>query len=64
MIVPKLVLALALGAKSALADKDGNAYPWGSNPNENYKMFWKDSANVLDDLDEFESLFIRVHGCV
>mmetsp|Transcript_4915 Transcript_4915/g.7688 ORF Transcript_4915/g.7688 Transcript_4915/m.7688 type:complete len:346 (-) Transcript_4915:95-1132(-) len=27
-------------------------------------MYWKDSINVLNDLDEFSSLHIKVHGCI
>jgi hypothetical protein len=27
-------------------------------------MWWKDSPNVLEDLDMFAALYIKVHGCV
>jgi len=39
-------------------------YPWGENPNNRYRMYWKDSTNVLNDLDQFKALYIKVHGCV
>jgi len=49
-----------------LAEKDGDYYyPGVSNPNaEKHKMYWKDSINVLQDLDQFEALYIKYHGCV
>lgn len=58
-------LLIALFATSLChADKDSNIYPWGSNPNNAYKMYWKDSPNVLEDLTEFSALYIKVHRCV
>eukprot|EP00547_Thalassionema_nitzschioides_P005454 CAMPEP_0194203478 /NCGR_PEP_ID=MMETSP0156-20130528/3235_1 /TAXON_ID=33649 /ORGANISM="Thalassionema nitzschioides, Strain L26-B" /LENGTH=389 /DNA_ID=CAMNT_0038929231 /DNA_START=98 /DNA_END=1267 /DNA_ORIENTATION=- len=59
-----LLLGLLWLLKSTTADKDQNVYPWGDNPNNRYKMYWKDSINVLNDLDEFSSLHIKVHGCI
>lgn len=61
-----LVLLLLVAALSAFvaADKDQNVYPWGENPNNRYRMYWKDSTNVLSDLDQFKALYIKVHGCV
>jgi hypothetical protein len=56
------VLAI-LGIDSGYADKDSNRYPWGQNPNVDFKMYWKDSSNVLQDLNEFQALYIKVHGC-
>lgn len=48
-----------------LAEKDSDYYPPGvSNPNVRQKMYWKDAVNVLQDLDQFESLHILYHGCV
>lgn len=46
------------------SQKDPNTYPWGENPNNGYKMYWKDSPNILSSLKEFASLYIKVHGCV
>ena len=49
----------------SLAEKDSDYYPPGvSNPNMRQKMYWKDAVNVLQDLDQFESLHILYHGCV
>ncbi|KAI2496340.1 hypothetical protein MHU86_18167 [Fragilaria crotonensis] len=49
----------------SVAVKDSDYYPPGvSNPNVNQKMYWKDAVNVLQDLDQFESLHILFHGCV
>jgi hypothetical protein len=39
-------------------------YPWGYDPNNNFKMYWKDAANVLQDLEQFQALYVEVHGCV
>jgi len=44
-------------------NKDHNVYPWGTNPNNHFKMYWKDAANVLQDLHQFSALYVRVHGC-
>lgn len=46
------------------ANKDSNYYPWGANPNNKFRMYWKDSMNVLQDLSQFQSLYIKYHGCV
>jgi hypothetical protein len=65
MLSSTLLVAVALFAVPAQADKDSNPYPWGSNPNNAYKMYWKDSPNVLEDLDQFSALYIKIHnGCV
>ena len=47
------------------AEKDSDYYqPGDANPNVKIKMYWKDSVNVLQDLDQFEALYIKYHGCV
>lgn len=47
------------------ADKDSDYYPPGmANNNVKSAMYWKDSINVLQDLDQFEALYIQYHGCV
>lgn len=58
------VLPATTVAQSSASEKDPNSYPWGDNPNNGYKMYWKDSPNILNSLLEFESLYIKVHGCV
>jgi hypothetical protein len=47
-----------------MAEKDSNPYPYGNNPNNQFKMYWNDAANVLQDLSKFSALFINYHGCV
>ena len=59
------ILPAVLIAWPTVADKDSDYYPPGmTNPNLKTKMYWKDSINVLQDLDQFESLYIQYHGCV
>jgi len=57
--------AVVMSVAVVVADKDGDYYyPGMSNPNTKNAMYWKDSINVLQDLDQFESLYIKYHGCV
>ena len=56
----KILLLLPLHS----AEKDSNPYPYGNNPNNQFKMYWNDAANVLQDLSKFSALFIKYHGCV
>lgn len=63
LTLPIALLVSSLFARCG-AEKDSNAYPWGSNPNVKNKMYWKDSPNVLEDLTKFSALYIKVHGCV
>jgi hypothetical protein len=46
------------------AEKDSNPYPWGENPNNQFKMYWNNAPNVVQDLDKFSALYIKFHGCV
>lgn len=49
---------------STQASKDGAYYrPGTGNPNINEKMYWKDAENVLQDLDQFSSLYVEFHHC-
>ena len=49
----------------AEAEKDGDYYfPGFTNPLVKEKMYWKDSINVLEDLDQFEALYVTYHHCV
>ena len=61
---PLLLLVVLLLTTLCQADKDSNIYPWGENPNTHFKMYWKDAANVIQDLDQFQALYVQVHGCV
>ena len=49
LVLSALLVAPAFGAK----DND-YYYPGFVNPNTKYQMYWKDSVNVLEDLDQFE----------
>lgn len=62
-ILSVLVLAAFLLAASH-GEKDSAYYPEGfSNPNVNEKMYWRDASNVLEDIAEFDALYVRYHGC-
>jgi hypothetical protein len=46
------------------AVKDDEYYRAGmGNPNVDLKMYWADAHNVLEDLDQFSSLYIQYHNC-
>lgn len=50
----------------ALASKDSTStlYPNGvTNPNVDNAMYWEDSKNVLQDLSQFDKLYVQYHGC-
>jgi hypothetical protein len=59
-----LIGSLSLQTLSVCAEKDSNPYAWGDNPNKRFKMYWNDARNVLQDLDQFQSLYVKYHGCV
>lgn len=46
------------------ADRDDTYYPAGvRNPLVQQDLYYKDATNVLEDLDAFESLFVKYHSC-
>jgi hypothetical protein len=47
------------------ADKDSYSYyAHGiTNPNVQEKMYWKEGYNVLQDLDQFDALYVTYHNC-
>ena len=60
-----LTLAFALSVGVTIAEKDSSYYPPGVvNPNTLNAMYWRDAENVMEDLDQFESLYVKYHGCV
>lgn len=59
-----LLIVSSLQTLSVCAEKDSNPYAWGENPNKSFKMYWNDARNVLQDLDQFQSLYVKYHGCV
>lgn len=58
-------LAFLLGTFAITsAVKDDEYYRAGmGNPNVDLKMYWADAHNVLEDLDQFSSLYIQYHNC-
>jgi hypothetical protein len=46
------------------ASKDNNYYPGFTNPNLSEEMYWADAVNVLEDIQSFDSLYIKFTGCV
>lgn len=59
-----LLIVSSLQTLSVCAEKDSNPYVWGENPNKGFKMYWNDAANVIQDLEQFQSLYVKYHGCV
>jgi hypothetical protein len=56
------VLLASLAAVGAV--KDDEYYRAGmGNPNTDLKMYWADAKNVLEDLDQFSSLYVQYHNC-
>lgn len=57
--------ALLIGAIASVgAVKDDEYYRAGmGNPNVDLTMYWADAHNVLEDLDQFETLYIQYHNC-
>lgn len=59
------VWLLATTSSCQATTKDPNSYLWESSGKQNkFKMYWSDAANVLADLTSFQSLHVKVHGCV
>lgn len=58
-----LALAAAL-ASHATANKDDTYYNNGvTNPNVEEKMYWHEGRNVLEDLSQFDKLYVTYHSC-
>lgn len=54
-----------LGAAAVVsAVKDDEYYRAGMvNPNVDLTMYWADAHNVLEDLDQFSTLYVQYHNC-
>jgi len=65
-MVKFLAITLASVVSAALANQDTAYYGGYTNPNLNDDMYYREAHNVLQDLStgEFDSLYIRYHGCV
>lgn len=49
---------------TSAGQQDGNA-PWGTGrPPREFRMWWRDPTNVLEDLEQFAALYVRAHGCM
>mmetsp|Transcript_28493 Transcript_28493/g.37282 ORF Transcript_28493/g.37282 Transcript_28493/m.37282 type:complete len:288 (-) Transcript_28493:80-943(-) len=64
MFLSSLMLIIVALARDVAADKCTNHYPGFEDPNCNYKMYWADAVNVLQDLSKFKALYIKYHACV
>lgn len=59
-----LLAAACSSLPFASASKDDSYYPNGvTNPNVNDKMYWKEPYNVLEDIDQFDALYVTFHSC-
>jgi len=45
------------------AERDTNFYGSFNNPNLNYSHYWSSSANVLEDLSQFDKLYVQFESC-
>lgn len=66
MTITIMIVVCSFALDEVHGAKDNSYYPYPEfvNPNTYYRMYWKDAANVIEDMDEFESLYIKYHGCV
>ena len=64
MVATMKILYASLLLSAARASKDTTYYPEGmTNKNVNEKMYWRDANNVVEDLDEFDALYVSFHSC-
>ncbi len=64
MFLKASCIALLGSAAVVSAVKDDEYYRAGMvNPNTDLKMYWADAHNVLQDLDQFSTLYIEYHNC-
>eukprot|EP00594_Rhizosolenia_setigera_P011665 CAMPEP_0178961550 /NCGR_PEP_ID=MMETSP0789-20121207/13778_1 /TAXON_ID=3005 /ORGANISM="Rhizosolenia setigera, Strain CCMP 1694" /LENGTH=523 /DNA_ID=CAMNT_0020645415 /DNA_START=125 /DNA_END=1696 /DNA_ORIENTATION=- len=47
-----------------MKDSQYYSYPGFINPNTYFKMYWDDSYDILEDIDQFDHLYISYHKCV
>jgi len=68
LVRPALALLVSIFLSTttlaSAGQQDGNA-PWGTGrPPRDFRMWWRDPSNVLEDLDQFSALYVRSHGCI
>ena len=59
------VLATLLSSASLVAaDKDTHYFTNGkSNPNERYSHYYREGLNVVQDLADFDKLYVKFQNC-
>ena len=58
------VLVSALLVALAAANRDDAYYVGGiASPNQGERMYWGDSLSVLQDLSQFDALYVTYHNC-
>lgn len=58
------LLVSALLVALAAANKDDTYYINGiESPNQGEKMYWGEGVNVLEDLEQFDALYVTYHNC-
>ena len=59
-----LSILLLAAATFVAAEKDSGYYGDGKqNPNKKNSHYWKEAKNVLQDLDQFDALYVKYHNC-
>lgn len=62
--IASVALASSVLLTAAQGAKDDSYYKPGSgNPNVYQKMYWKDADNVLEDLSQFQTLYVEFQHC-
>ena len=64
MILHQAAIFLVAVANAVTAERYTNYNVGGSNPNLDNPMYWSDAVNVLQDLKQFQALYIKFHSCV
>jgi hypothetical protein len=60
----RLLFVVGSALQIVHAVKDDEYYRAGmGNPNVDLKMYWADAHNVLEDLDQFSTLYVQFHHC-
>lgn len=58
------LLLLGLYFQRVLSAKDAHYFtPGTSNPNVDHPLYWRDAVNILQDLDQFQYLYVSFNSC-